>query len=90
MHQHPPGVPLQQYGDPAAYPSQPYGVGPSQPQPPPPPAQPTPEPPRQINSGEVQQLKDMFPAFDNAIIEGVLEGTQGDVGQAIESLLSMS
>ena len=92
QQQHPPGAPPQhqQYGHPAAYQSQPYGAGPPQPQLPAAAAQSTPEPQHRSNPGEVQQLKDMFPAFDNAIIEGVLIGTQGDVEQAIESLLSMS
>lgn len=94
QQRHPPVAPQQQqqYGHPAAYQSQPYGAGPPQPQPqmPSAAAQSNPEPLRRSNPGEVQQLKDMFPTFDNAIIESVLEGTQGDVGQAIESLLSMS
>lgn len=38
----------------------------------------------------VRQLKDMFPVFDDQIIVGVLEGTQGDMEEAIESLLAMS
>lgn len=43
-----------------------------------------------VNHEAVQQLKDMFPVFDNSIIIGVLEGTQGNVEEAIESLLAMS
>jgi hypothetical protein len=48
------------------------------------------QPAPQESAAAVQQLRDMFPDFDESILESVLATNQGNVENALNTLLSMS
>lgn len=43
-----------------------------------------------VSRESVTQLKDMFPSFDDTVLESVLTSARGNVEEAINTLLSMS
>lgn len=84
------GQPIPSSGQPAVaggpavgYPSQqPVMPPPQQPQPP--------QQPPAADAASVRQLRDMFPDFDETVLESVLASSEGNVENAINTLLSMA
>lgn len=52
--------------------------------------EPVPEPPREPANPAVALLKSMFPDFDDAVIQSVLESVGGSQDAAVDVLLGMS